>query len=264
MSRIRLSLFALLVPVVLLVGCGGDEVAMTEVSHEDTKDMVVWSPGGDGPWPVIYALPDTGIAQHDLDVLAPALADRGFLVIGTNWDASILHPTDSDRDVECGYRYAREIAEDHGGDLSEPVTMLGNGFGGFEASVVGLDSRFGPDGNYSGCFTGTDRPDLVITVGTCHNDYLEYVVTNYNNTDGKVAIITGQDDDVCPASLHVAPMLASLDESGIEATTTEIADASHGELVFHDEDNRWAPLPEDDPVGQDTVDAIAQAIADAR
>lgn len=256
-------MLAILFLTVALAGCGSGEVTMTEVSHEDTKDMVVWWPAGDGPLPVVYALPDSGIAQHDLDVLAPALADRGFVVIGTSWDTG--NEFDADFDVECGYRYAREIAEDYGGDLSEPVTMLGNGLGGFAATVQGLDdSRFGPDGNYDRCFTGADRPDLVITLGTCHNDYLKFVGGYYNDTDGKVAIITGQDDDICPASLHVAPMLAALEESGIEATTTEIANASHGELVFHDEDNRWAPLPEDDPVGQDTVDAIAQAIADAR
>ena len=263
MSRVPLSMIALCVLAVLLAGCGGDEAAMTEVSHEDTKDMVVWSPAGDGPWPVVYALPDSGIAQHDLDVLAPALADRGLLVIGTNWHTG--NETDADFDVECGYRYAREIAEDHGGDLSEPVTMLGNGLGGFVATVQGLDdSRFGPDGSYDDCFTGTDRPDLVITLGTCHNDYLDNAGPYYNNTEGKVVIIAGQDDDICQASLNVAPMLAALKERGIEATTTEIADASHGELVFHDEDNRWAPLPEDDPAGQDTVDAIAQAIDDVR
>jgi len=258
-------MLALLVPVVLLAGCGGDEVAMTEVSHEDTKDMIVWSPAGDGPWPVIYALPDSGIAEHDLDVLAPALAARGFLVIGTDWEASPMRVAAGERSIECGYRYAREIAEDYGGDVTEPVTMLGTGVAGIDAAVVGLgESRFGPDSGNVECFTGTERPDLVITLGTCHNDHLECSVDDYTNTDGKVVIITGQDDDVCPASLHVAPMLAALQERGIDATTTEIAGASHGELVFHDEDHVWAALPEDDPAGQDTVDAIVQAIEATR
>ena len=71
-----------------------------------------------------------GIADHDLDVLAPALAARGFLVIGSEQAAS---PT---------------------------------------------------------------------------------------NADAEVVIVTGQDDNICPASLNVAPMVATLQERGIDATTT--------------------------------------------
>lgn len=256
----------------LLAGCGGDdEVTMTEVSHEDTKDMVVWSPGGDGPWPVVYALPGSGVAEVDLDVLGPALAEQGVLVVGTNWNTgnNVVY---TEQDVECGYRYTREIAEDHGGDLSQPVTMLGYDYGGIVATVVGLDTnQFGPQATarHPGCFSGVDRPDVIVTLGSCHNTPLslpvaDEVTRRFNDTDGSVVIVSGENDDVCPADVHVAPMLAALDEQGIEAAGEQVAGASHWHLLLHEQARGGAALPAEDPVAQDTVDTILQAIDDAQ
>ena len=275
MGRVRFAVILVLTLAALLAGCSGDdEVTMTEVSHPDTKDMVVWSPGGDGPWPVVYALPGrSGLAQVDLDVLGPALAEQGVLVIATDYHTgdTVVY---TDGDVECGYRYTREIAEDHGGDLSQPVTMLGYDYGGIAATIIGLDTnQFGPQStalHFPGCFSGVDRPDLIIALGSCHNNWLSdplpavEITRPFNDTDGTVLIVSGENDDVCPADQHVAPMLAVLDERGIEATGEQVADASHQNLVLHEQANGGAALTAEDPVAQDTVTAILQAIEDAQ
>jgi hypothetical protein len=213
MGRVRFAVILVLTLAALLAGCSGDdEVTMTEVSHPDTKDRVVWSPGGDGPWPVVYALPGrSGLAQVDLDVLGPALAEQGVLVIATDYrtgDAVAY----TDRDVECG----------------------------------------------------------IIALGSCHNNWLSdplpavEITRPFNDTDGTVLIVSGENDDVCPADQHVAPMLAVLDERGIEATGEQVADASHQNLVLHEQANGGAALTAEDPVAQDTVTAILQAIEDAQ
>jgi hypothetical protein len=255
-----LGLVVVLVLVATVGACGGG-VTSSAVSHEDTNDMVVWSPPGDGPWPLVFAIPDSGgDVERDLGVLAPELAANGLLVIGT--DIRTRPSAYTEVDVECGYRYARQIAADYGGDLSLPVTMLGFSLGAFPATVQGLNaSRYGPDGIFTDCFSGEPRPDLVVTVAGCHLDALQYTSGNFTSTETAVVLVSGAEDTVCPTTLHTPPMQELLEERGFDVTAVEIAGADHGGLVFH-EQGSWEELPIDDPAGQATVDAIVAAVED--
>ena len=260
-SRPIRCLVAILVVIVMLSGCGSG-VTSTAVSHEDTNDMVVWSPPGDGPWPVVFAIPGSGgDIERDLGVLAPELASNGLLVVGTDIRTSPISHTEID--VECGYRYARQIAADHGGDLSLPVTMLGCSMGAVSATGQGLNgSRYGPDGIFTVCFGGEPRPALVVTVAGCHLDALTYTNIYFNSTETAVVLVSGAQDTVCPGTLHTPPMQELLEERGFDVTAVEIAGADHGGLVFHDQ-RSWEELPTDDPAGQATVYAIVAAVQNA-
>jgi hypothetical protein len=259
----RFSTLAILFLTLALAGCGSDEVTMTEVSHEDTNDMVVWSPAGEGPWPVVFAIPGSGgDAERDLAVLASELAAEGLLVIGTDVRTSPTAYTELD--VECGYRYARQIAADYAGDVTLPVTMLGFSFGAFPATVQGLNgSRYGPEGIFTDCFSGQPRPDIVVTVAGCHLDALDQTNVYFNNTETAVVLVSGAEDTVCPTTVHTPPMQTLLEERGFDVTAVEIPGADHGGLVFHDNQS-WEELPTDDPGGQATVEAIVEAVNAAR
>jgi len=212
MGRVRFAVILVLTLAALLAGCSGDdEVTMTEVSHPDTKDMVVWSPGGDGPWPVVYALPGrSGLAQVDLDVLGPALAEQGVLVIATDYRTGDTVAY-TDRDVECG----------------------------------------------------------IIALGSCHNNWLSdplpavEITRPFNDTDGTVLIVSGENDDVCPADQHLDRCLPCSTSVGSRRPASR-SPRSHQNLVLHEQANGGAALTAEDPVAQDTVTAILQAIEDAQ
>ena len=67
-ERIGASLRPLAVTTILAAGLGacGTGVAtnpndsITVISHGTTRDISVWTPEGDGPWPVVYVLHGLG------------------------------------------------------------------------------------------------------------------------------------------------------------------------------------------------------------
>jgi predicted esterase len=256
---------AVSVVLVALSGCGTDEVTMTEVSGEGTQQMQVWAPPGDGPWPVMYALPGSGgDVIRDLGTLAPELAARGVLVIGTDVRSDPFNATYIEADSECGYRHAMAIAEDHGADPSAPVTMLGFSLGATSALLVGLDgSLFGPGGRYDDCFTGVDRPDVVVALAGCNLQYKDFTQARADHTDTRVVLMSGATDTICPSSLHTGPMQEALEQEGFTVETADVPGADHGGLVFRNTVD-WTELPPDDPAGQATVEAILQAIDDGQ
>lgn len=268
------ALFALLV-----TACGGAyEVTTTVVSGESTLEISVYEPVGDGSWPLVYALPGSGgSAPRDLEVLATELAKNGVLVLAS--DIAVDNLDDAQQSAECGYRYALSIAEDHGGDLTEPVTMLGFSLGATGALIHGLnDSAYGPNGVYEKCPPAAERPDLVASIAGCHAQTtgikggelpnepavpMEYdPVWDWDSTTADVLLIAGSDDSVCRA-IQSQDAQEALLAAGFDATYVEIAEAEHGEMVFHDIDANWATLPNDHPQGQETVTAILDAIETA-
>ena len=58
---------------------------------------------------------------------AKALASQGVVVFAADYRSTA--PEHWERDAECGYRYARSIAAEYGGDLDQPVTSVGFSLG---------------------------------------------------------------------------------------------------------------------------------------
>lgn len=260
---------SLVVLGVVVAACGSDggppfAVTSTMVSHDKTQDVWVWAPDDDGPFPVVFGVPGSGgSARLDLETIATELATGGIVVFATDWQ------TDGDieaaaQDLECGYRLTRTIAADHGGDLSQPITLVGFSLGASAGLLVGIESDLGPDGNYDECFAGMARPDAIVAIAGCHNMFdLPSFKGDWGNRDVELFLVSGSDDTACPTSeTEYAEGILLADGYGV--TRVEIQGAGHGQLVFRDQHNDWAPLSADDPLGQQTVAIILDAIEAAR
>lgn len=236
------------------------------VAGEHTQNIWIYKPSGDGPWPIAYALPGSGgEAQRDMGVLAAQLAEEGVLVFATDWSVDLPMQV-LERDAECGYRYVRSIAEEHGGDLSQPVTMIGFSLGADAVLPHGLsESAYGPEATYNLlCMPGVPRPEVVVSLQGCFNlPNFEGLAARWGNKEAELVLMSGLKDTVCPpfrskaAEIHLA-------DNGYDVILVEVADAKHGGLVFHDIDNDWAEYPADYGPGQRAVEAILGAISSAQ
>ena len=112
---------AVLVGGLLLSSCARDSgsedgefhVTSQVVSHEATKDLLVFAPDGEGPWPVVVAFHGIGGTGQDMAEIATRLAREGSVVFVPTYETDITTQEGVDRaavDAECGYRFARSIA----------------------------------------------------------------------------------------------------------------------------------------------------------
>ena len=257
-------------------GCGGDDpvfyVTSTIVSHETTRDVHVRAPDAEGPWPVVNALHGLGGRAADMAIMAEALASRGFVVFAASGRTTEAVEQgrfdDLVRDTECGYRFARTIAEDYGGDLDQPVTMVGYSFGASGALSFGLEeAAFGPGGAYEECFSGAPRPDVIVAVSGCHYEFegssFGFDTTGFGNNDAALVLVVGENDPVCAPwqSEDAADALAA---EGYDVDFVEIPNGNHFSVIFHDlVDDEWLTAPEE-PAGHAVVETILDAIDAAR
>jgi len=195
--------------------------------------------------------------------LATELARQGTVVFATDMRAPYLFHIE--KDAECGYRLTRTIAEEYGGDLEQPVTMVGYSLGAPFALRHGLsEESFGPVSIYDvGCPPGAPRPDVIIPINGCHQtpefDY-ESVVRYWGNKEADVVVVSGSDDTVC-ATRHSEHAEEYLESAGYDVTLVEVADANHWEVIFHDlAYGNYKTLPADHAAGQETVKTILDAI----
>jgi predicted esterase len=247
-----------------------DEQSLSEngslvISHETTRDISVWVPHGEGPWPVVYALHGLGGHRDDLAEVATNLADQGILVFSAQHSAPDWAATE--HDVECGYRFVRTMAGKYGGDLEQPVTFVGFSVGATLVLHHGLaDDAFGPGGTFDACFSGAPRPDIIVPISGCHYEYqgatFGFDTVGWSNQKADLVLIAGEKDSVCEAwqSQDAASVLAS---SGYDVRLNEIAGANHLKVIFHDfVDDQWLTVP-DEPAGHEVVQTILEAIATA-
>lgn len=272
----RLAVAACLLAVVL-TACGGGSggspgrsasptsgppyaVSTRVVSDATTRDIQVWAPTATGHWPVVYALPGISGHKSDFDLLAPALARHGVVVFVSDYNP--VGTTDElIRDVVCGYRYARRIAPDYGGDLTRPVTGVGYSEGArFISALVVPD--FGPTGSYSACFTGAPPPTVLVGINGCYYSYQNKKIdfsTDLGTKDVDLVLVTGTRDDVCVTS-QSQKAADALRSAGYRTTLVSIPGANHYTPVYHDVvHGTWTALPTE-PAGDATVRAVLDAI----
>ena len=128
------------------------------MSHETTRDISVWAPEAEGTWPIAVAFPGMSGDRTRWNVTGPALARQGVVVFATDYRAT--EQWHHEQDLECAYRYALSIADEYGGDLDQPVAIIGHSLGATAALYGGLTAApYAPGGTYDVCFTGTARPD---------------------------------------------------------------------------------------------------------
>ena len=130
-------------------GDGGFQVTSGVVSHEATKDMLVFAPDAEGSWPVIVAFHGVGGTPEDMAEIATRLAREGNVVFAPTYGTDITTQEGVDQagvDAECGYRFARSIAAEYGGDLDQPLTFVGWSLGASAALAIGLTEEIDPTG----------------------------------------------------------------------------------------------------------------------
>lgn len=260
---------ALLALVLIFAACGSSPDSPLEVKsellfHETAQSIWVWAPDAEGSWPVVFAVPGSSGKAQDLEVLATELAQRGVVVFGTDWRTTRGAP-ELQQDVECGYRFIRTVADQYGGDLTQPVTIAGFSMGATAAVNHGLGADYGPDGWYDVCFEGAPRPDVVVSLAGCHYNGVppSQGFTEWGNFDANIVLVSGSDDTECRTEQSEFAEDV-LETEGYQVKRFEVAGGNHGEFIFLDSDNNWQPVPVDHPTSQETVTIILDAIQEAR
>jgi acetyl esterase/lipase len=244
---------------------GGDSsgITTTDISDEMTQTITVWQPAGEGPFPVVYALHGHEGSRRELSVIAEALARDGALVFAADYRST----EELDvviQDVECGYRYSLTIAEQFGGSLDLPITMIGHSQGASAVLVHGLrETDFGPGGTFEACFTAAPRPDVIAPIAGCHYGLgdvtWDFDTSGFGNEDADIVLVAGTSDDTCPAS-QSENAAAALRALAYQVELVEIEGADHATIISQDEIQGELVL---NPAGTALVEAIRTAIVAA-
>jgi dienelactone hydrolase len=256
---------------VMAAACGGNgsdgrpDVTSLTVSDATTQDILLVEPDGEGSWPVVLAFHGIdGTAEH-MAPLAERLAAAGALVFAPNYRTDVTTEqgvVDLARDVECGYRYARTIAPEHGGSLDEPVVWFGWSLGAVVAVQGGLDEAIDPTGEIITCFADAPRPDVIVAVSGCYYDVGEIFDPDaWANEDAHVIIVGAEDDTVCPAT-QSERVAAELTARGYDVGLVMLEGADHFAPVFHRFVHDDMVVDPDQPAGEDVLQLVTDALDD--
>ena len=259
--------------VVALAACAGDggsgppyDVSSRVVRDELTQDIRVWAPAGGGKWPVVFAVPGISGHKSDFDRVGPALARRGVAVFASDYRTNGT-ADQMNRDLQCGYRFVRSVANQYGGDLTQPVTGLGYSFGATPVIGALQDKLSDPRGSEEDCLLGVPLPDVVAGVNGCYYAWQghpqAFPVGMLDRRDAKVLLVAAEADQTCPA-WQSSKAAGALKDAGFDTSLVTIAGANHYAPVFHDVvDGEWVTVP-NASAGQTTVQAVLDAIRSTR
>ena len=272
MRRLISLATAVLVGGLLLSSCGdsgsedgGFQVTSEVVSQGATKDMLVFAPDAEGSWPVIVAFHGVGGTPGDMAEIATRLAREGNVVFAPTYGTDITTQKGVDQagiDAECGYRLARSIATDYGGDLTQPVTFVGWSMGASAALAIALTEEIDPAGKFVSCFSQAPRPEIVVAISGCHYEggQLDLVDTSmWGNKEADIVMIAGEQDSTCP-SWETEDAATELRSAGYDVDLVLLEGANHFAPIFGDlVDGKL--VVSDDLAGERTLEVILKAIA---
>jgi len=251
------------------------EVTSEVVSHPTTQDILVVEPLAEGRWPLVFALHGIDGSAEDMTEIATRLARTGLVVFAPTYRTDVTTNEgllETVVDVECGYRFVRSIAAEHGGDLDQPVTFVGWSMGATLALQGGLTEEIDPSGEIVSCFPEVPRADVIVAISGCHYD-LDFgdaaVVDFYNpsewsNQDAAVVLVAGDADTNCPRR-HSEGAAAELRSAGYDVELVMLEGADHFAPIFHEHvgDDEMIAV-DDSPAGELTLEVIVDAIAGAQ
>lgn len=258
----------------LLTGACGDNdsqdagfaVTTEVVSHETTRDVLVFAPDSSGPWPVVLVMHGVRGTGQDMAEVATRLAAKGFVVFSPTFSTDLSSQEGSlaaVTDAECAYRFARSIAAEHGGDLDQPVTFVGWSLGASFVLQGGLIEEVDPTGEFLSCFAEVPRADLIVAISGCHYEFegtqSDFDTSGWGNKDADVVLLAGDEDTIC-AAWQSENATAELRSAGYNVDLVILEGASHFAPIFHDLVDGDLVVVADDPAGDQTINVILDTI----
>jgi predicted esterase len=241
----------------------GEPVTVETVSDPTTQEVLVVEPDAEGTWPIVFALHGLDGEAADMAELAGRVAGGGSVVFAPTYRTDVSTEEELQRavqDIECGYRFARSIAPEHGADPDRPVTFVGWSFGATGVLNMGLLDEIPQD--YVGCFGAAPRPDVIVGISGCYFEHdgvpQEFDVSEWGNRDARIVLVAGAEDTTC-AAWQSEKAAAELRAAGYQVDLVTLEGANHYAPVFHDVvDGEWVVIS-DDPPGEEVVDLILEA-----
>ena len=237
------------------------------VSHETTQDILVFAPESAEALPVVWMMHGVGGSGGDMAQLATELAGEGFVVFAPTFRTDLSSQQgslDAVTDAECGYRFARSVAADYGGDLDRPMTFVGWSLGASFALQGGLTEQIDPSGEFLVCFDEVPRADVIFAISGCHYEFegaqFDFDPSGWGNQNAKIVLLAGADDAICPAwqSGDAATELAA---AGFDVDIVLLDGADHFAPIFQRLENDELVAAPKHPAGQQTLDAILRVIS---
>ena len=269
----RALILGALLPVALACGSGSGKdmsVSTRAISDPTAPHLRVVAPDRQGSWPVVLALHGNGGTGEDMLPLATRLARSGAVVFVPTYNTDFSTAdglTRAGDDISCAYGIARRDAHRYGGDLSEPVTVVGWSLGADLAILGGLGPLNDPSSGR--CPGEVIRPDVVVALSGCYYGFDGKQVTWFDDLTGwtppnvAVRLVSGDRDTTCPG-WQTDRLAQSLRTAGYRVAVTRLEGADHGAPVFRGQrDGQWRVLTRD-PAGDRTVGLILEAIHTAR
>ena len=201
--------------------------------------------------------------------LAKRVAAGGALVFAPTYSTDVSSPEGMSRtadDVVCAYRLVLRTAPDHGGDLSEPVTVVGWSLG---ADLAVLGTLQESPNTSTRCPGEVKRPGVVVAMGGCYYRFAGNRVTWFDDAGTwrgtsavRVTLVDGDHDTVCP-SWQTDRLSTSLRSAGYHVEVVRLSGANHYAPVFHDVRGGRFEVITQDPAGERAVTAILDAMTTA-
>jgi acetyl esterase/lipase len=154
------------------------------------RKLDVYTPGGQGPWPVVVVVHGFAQGKFSFAPLAEAIASEGAVVFNIGVETSFPFRTAID-EVACAVRFSRATAAGYGGDDTR-ITLVGNSLGATLGAIVAMA---GDD------FAG----DCVVTEGSAVVDALvgyeggyDHATHNYGQVpeDGNLPALREEDPEL--------------------------------------------------------------------
>jgi dienelactone hydrolase len=237
------------------------------MSDATTQDIHVFAPTVDGTWPVVVALHGLDGTGADMSELATRLASTGTIVFAPTYrsDVTTLDGlTQASQDLVCGYRLARTTAPQLGGDLAQPLTVVGWSLGADFAVLGGLSAATGPSPD-DPCPGDTPLPDVIVGISGCYYEHEGTPVTWFDdvsssgNKSADIYLLAGDQDTTCPA-WQSEKLASALKAEGYNVNLVHLTGADHFAPVFHEMRNGQFQVTTNDAAGQRAVQVILDAI----
>ena len=266
----RTSLSAMFVALLIVASCADDKtpatvtVSQSTIRGDHTQDISVWAPDSGTGYPIVYVLHGLANDRNDMAGFATALAREGLVVFVP--DIRTATTSGAATDVECGYDLALKRAVEFGGDIDQPVSIVGWSFGAVTALFSALDpNATGLRSQAEGCSLDAQRPDVIVSIAGCYTTWdgdsepLDPGAMGWINTGAQIVLVAGEEDPVCPPE-ESETAADTFEAAGFDANVVVIQGADHGAMLFYPPERYGSAEDPQGEAGDETVHVVLDAI----